>query len=943
MQDQVYKEARPASGITVDDLRRALLNGGDISFLTPVLKRALKDPPVAVAPTLGIPLALPDPALLLAGDERLKALLRSWQNEAELPGGPVENVELMLLPLPPHGRNAAGCLARFIDGLKPDVLALDSAPNETASALLYTLSLPAAVGLTVYAEMRLKGDGKPYGSRVFYPGSLDETAVLEGLVRNIPVVPVGKPYAAGNPALDTADEDVVDEAMSGIAIKEAYEKADELLENSPYAKLLADAAERAGSALENSVSVHINHKLAREAKYAASRLADLASVLNRPDKKTRVLAVIDMKHYPAVKHCAGLILSGAREDNYVRPENPAPGQILMLGRHAAANAADIALAEKSPLQALFEQGLTEWSAGIQKEHLSEDAADRYIASTMERLRTHPLVLKGASVRGSLGFKEVTGSLAALDTGVTRETLAKAAFITLPPRIRLKPGVKETRESVVADTVKEALYGIEFYRTVYDITGSAEWLSPDDINRLLEEMSRKKKPGEEPAGDKNYEALLKALAAQKLIRRDIEGNLNLTSQSIERLLKALEARAREGKISEGSYNREKARLEEMLASAREGEREIPAKELAAMVMDFMDMVDRGFEKEWGRDINPLRVFLFYRLLVDDGNGLSPWQSDALELKRRLNMLEKRGILRVPFGAAERSLSGLGLLSLLEYLEPRNVELKKLRMSLSQGKSALAERTEEVRHYTAADTYRDISFRHTLKEIARQKKELHSVRRGDFRVFTRPEKWQHTDTVLCLDTSGSMVEHRKLIYARLAAASIAMAAKESEDRVAVVSFEDAGRTSVPFSDDNNSLVNDYLTALAPNGATNIGDGIKCAVDLLTRDPNHNKRRIYLITDGEPNAISEKALNRLKGKTPGDLTEEAALVEVRRAAARGITLSVIFLAAEKRKGDTFVKNLARAGKGRVIVLNCRDEEPVLKDTVFQPADYVEYRYGY
>jgi Mg-chelatase subunit ChlD len=135
---------------------------------------------------------------------------------------------------------------------------------------------------------------------------------------------------------------------------------------------------------------------------------------------------------------------------------------------------------------------------------------------------------------------------------------------------------------------------------------------------------------------------------------------------------------------------------------------------------------------------------------------------------------------------------------------------------------------------------------------------------------------------------------------------------------------------------------LVALGANGATNIGDGIKCAVDLLTRDINHNKKRIFLITDGEPNAISEKAMKSLKDKAgaPGDLTEEAALVETRRAAARGITLSVIYLAAEKIKGYEFAKKIARAGKGRVIMLNCRDERPVLPLNLPRPTDFHEYR---
>ncbi len=941
-----YSDGKLIPGITISDVKRALANGGDVSFLAPVLARALNNPPLAVAPSLEVPLLLPEADLLLLDKgNRLRELAKSWRQGEEQRALSLANIELILLPLPPHGRNVAAYLECAITGLKPDVLALDEAEGELASTMLYTFSLPAAIGITVYAGIRLKDEGKPYGSRIFYPGSLSETAVALGWLNQIPVVPVGKPYPPGSSALKVADEDVEDEDSSGLHIQEAYRNIDVFLENKPYLSLLAESAERAGLSLENSVSIHINHKLIREAKYAASRLLDFASFVNNPEKKTVILAVLDMKHYPGVKRYLELMLAGVMEENYVRPEGSASQVMLMLGRHAASNPPEAPVPEKTPLTVLFEKTLEEWSHLKQKESLGEELVDKHIAVILERVRTHPQVLRGASVRGSLGLKEVVESLAELNSGITRESLEKAALITLPARLRLKPGTKESKESVVSDTVKEVLYGIEFYHTIYKIVteGNASWLSPEEINRLLESLSRGKKPegAVDEANDKNTnEKLLKALAAQKFIQRSLEGGYVLTSKSIERLLEDLEQRAREGKLSPDTYDLEKTRLEEMLFAARESEYEIPSKELAGMVMDFMDVVDKGFEKDWGKDINFLRLFLYYRMKYESGNKHAPWQKDWTELKHRLEMLERRGILKTSLNGGERTVSGLGLATLLEYLEPRNEELKSLREGITRSKTIISLRSEEIRPLTAANTYRDISFRHTLKEIAKQKKELSGVRRSDFRVYTKPQLKQHTDIVLCLDTSGSMAEHRKLIYARLAAAAVASAAQKSDDRTAVVSFEDAGRTSIPLSDESNGLVNDYLAVLGASGATNIGDGIKCAVDLLTRDLNHNKKRIFLITDGEPNAISEKALNQLKGKTPGDLTEEAALVETRRAAARGISLSVIYLAAEKIKGYAFVKNIARAGKGKVIMINCRDEEPILKEYGQKYVEYQEYR---
>jgi Mg-chelatase subunit ChlD len=942
MTGQIFQGIK--NGITPADIERALTNGGDISFLKPLLAQALNSPPVEIAATLETPQLLPETnALIPGGAKALSRLVALWGKGEGYRGESLANIGLTLLPLPPDGQNVAAYLEAAIKEVDPEILALDASDGELSATLRYTLSLPAAAGATAFAEIRLKEDGKPYGNRVFYPGGRDEIAILAAMLGRRPLLPVGKPYPAGDAALKKSDADVEDEDSSGLHIQDAYLALDEFLENKPYLSLLAEQAARTGATLENSVSPHINHKLIREAKYAASRLLDLAYFVNDPAQKTRILAVLDMKHYPAVARSIELILRGHNEDNYVLPGEDGKAPLMMLGRHSFAAPPDGGHPEKTGVAGLFTRSLAAWSGAKAREKLDAAAVDNYIALIMERVRTHPLVARGGSVRGSLGLKEVTLSLAQLDTGINRDKIEKAALITLPARLRLKPGTKLSREAVVSETVKEVLYGIEFYRTSYKIAdeGGNDWLSPEEINRLLESLGQEKKPGQDGSqtGDKEKDdKLLKALEAQKLLRRGAGGGFILTSRSLERLLEDLERRRLTGKMAPADYNREKARLTAMLSAARAGEHAISPREVAGMVLDFMDVVDTGFGREWGREIGFLRMFMYYRMKVESGVLLPPWQTDWTVLKERLDALEKRGILKTsPQG--ERTVSGLGLALLLEYIQPRNQELKNLRESIIQQKTLLPTRNEGIRPFTAVNTYRDISFRHTLKEVAKQRKELENVRKSDFRVFMKPRQRLGTDIVICLDTSGSMAEHRKLVYARLAAAAIAAAARENGDRTAVVSFEDAGRTSIPLSDESNDLVNDYLAALVAIGATNIGDGVKCAVDLLTRDTNHNKKRIFLITDGEPNAISEKALKSLKDKTggPADLTEEAALVETRRAAARGLTVSVIYLAAELMKGYNFAKNIARAGKGRVIMLGGRAEGPFLGE---EPPEYVQYQ---
>lgn len=938
MAAQIFQGIR--SGITLTDVKRALTNGGDVSFLKPVLARALNNPPLDVAATLEVPLTLPDAGLLLSGGgSRLAELIEMWCRGEGYRGESLAHIELQLLPLPPHGKNVAAYLERVINEVKPDILALDAAEGEVSSTLRYAVSLPAAFGTTVYADIRLEEGNEPYGKRLFYTGSLAETAIVRAWLDKLPLVPVGQPYWPGDEELQTSDEDIEDEDGSGLHIQSAYQQMDGFLETGPYLSLLLENAGRNGEVLENSVSIDVNHKLIREAKYTASRLLDLAYFLNNPEKKTRILAVLDMKHYPGVSRYLTTMLSGGFGTGYVEPDDIKPETMMMLGQHGVAKAYGVDLPGKTATQRLFEQAFVEWADAKSKEVLDAVSVDRFIAGIMERVRTHPHVLKGASVRGSLGLKEIVSGLSELSSGVTREKIEKAALITLPPRLRLKPGVKPSREDVVSESAKEALYGIEFYRTVYSPGGANPWLSPEEINRLLEALSQKKKPERDKKSGVDEEKRLKYLEANKLVRRSVEG-LVLTARSIERLLQYLEERSRAGKISAEEYEKEKARLKDMLAAAQKSEYELSAREIAEIVIDLMEVVDKGYEKTWGNDINFLRLFTYYRLKLEGGQILTSWQKDFTDLKYGLDLLERRGILKTsPLG--ERTLSGQGLAALLGYVQPRNQELMSLKTSITRNRIPLSVRGDEIRPFTVVNSYRDISFRHTLKEVARQQKELENIRQSDFRVYLKPRKLLATDIVICLDTSGSIADHRKLIYERLGAAAITAAAKENGDRTAVVSFEDAGQTSIALSDESNDQVNDFLAALRAKGGTNMGDGIKCAVDLLTRDLNHNKKRIFLITDGEPNAISEKAMKSLQGKKemPKDLTEEAVLVETRRAAARGITVSVIFLAADEMKGYNFVKSVARAGKGSVIMLNCRDGEPIIREPVKKKVGSSQY----
>ena len=176
---------------------------------------------------------------------------------------------------------------------------------------------------------------------------------------------------------------------------------------------------------------------------------------------------------------------------------------------------------------------------------------------------------------------------------------------------------------------------------------------------------------------------------------------------------------------------------------------------------------------------------------------------------------------------------------------------------------------------------------------------------------------SDIVLCVDISGSMRYQHKLAYARLAAAGLARAAMENGDRVGVVTFDNFGRTVMPLTSQSQEII-DYISNINAGGNTNIGDGIKCATELLLREPKHHQKHTVLITDGQPTAISEKAYNRLNPDEEKDLTEEYAILETRKASSSGVKVSIFHITNGEEDGKGFAEKVARVGKGQVRRIN-------------------------
>lgn len=131
-----------------------------------------------------------------------------------------------------------------------------------------------------------------------------------------------------------------------------------------------------------------------------------------------------------------------------------------------------------------------------------------------------------------------------------------------------------------------------------------------------------------------------------------------------------------------------------------------------------------------------------------------------------------------------------------------------------------------------------------------------------VFARPSSqidatsiahFQQRDIVLVLDYSGSMLTRDK--YKALKEAvkdfcDVVEAVGNGKDRVAMISYSDAATLQSGFASNLNP-VRSRIDASVYNGATNIYDGLKTAIDLVNGSARPaSDRMVILLTDGLAN---------------------------------------------------------------------------------------------
>jgi Mg-chelatase subunit ChlD len=898
------------------DLRRAALAGGDISAFCRVYAEALGCPPELVPADLTRPLNLG----IYAGTADA-----AWAI-AEVKGPPPaagkSGGELSLLGFAEPQKGTRAFLARLIDDLTPGLVLLDLAPIELSAWRAYSHSLDCALGLAVGAQVISTdlAEGLPRIS--FEPGSLSEAAVLHCAINNIPIAGISPPPSSRAltpvPNQGFSDLEELEAAVRPVEPESTARDYDAFLATCRDVATALRRARIVSQAGLQRLGADSREKTIDEARYLASRAFDL---LHSPPVtgRTKVLALIKLQHLTDFEYILGLLQQGLMSETYLPPKGgPEPHRLTLTGRVTAAREEqpDSQPGPEGLGQILFSARFNDYVKSVEAKDLSPDEARLLVSHIARRTRTLPEIKRGVSVRGSLAFQEIVQGLALIEGHLTPRVVQKAAMISLPPRLLLAKS-RDPRK-LVEEITKEEIFQMRFGHPDKPASSPAD---PRSINAeaLKQLRAIEKAKGSVPAGqpDRGAPAVvesqpdvetLSSLERKNLLRRDENGQYSLTRKALRYLMDDLERRFKSGEIDEAEYQKQKSRLVSKMSKLSQPQYSLSRGELASTVMEMIDAQDR----QWNSEINFNALHVYYHIKDSaEGAFLSPQKRDYFALKRLIDDMATRNIISPTQDSGGFVLTALALEVLLKQLIRPRKDSPASRLS---GRSPIpgGERKHEVRRYSSCDPFRAISFRHTLREAARQRKELNQLRRADFRVFLKLNQKPRLDIVLCLDTSGSMGFQQKLIYARLAAAGLIESALKEGHRVGIVAFNDRGQVSVPLTDSNRSGLLNCLATLVARGNTNVGDGIRASREILAGAPGKNQQNIILISDGQPSAISQNAYDHLQGSAGRDLTQESAFFETRLAVASGIQLSVIHVAARNESSDTFMKELARFGRG-------------------------------
>lgn len=956
--------------IRLEDMRQALLNQGDVAILYQTLKKTLKNPPLAEIKTTPT-------ALLKPLNPELAEVVESWIEGRALSKKSTPGIKLKIKPAIPYGRILSKFIEASITEFKPDVVVLDTPPvTGLGAGNFYTFSLHNMVGLPLLVET-LSSEGVLWDKSAFFSGSLLETTIIKCYLEHIPLVPIGIP-ARKAPSrteqifqqfLDKVYDDF-DQSLSILSTdRDLQKRAQQLLTQIWY----------------SSPSLQEEREyLIDECCYLASRIAELCAKVK---KGYRILFFVELKHISDLEPLLETLKKGTHfwEEFYQPPlgiGKPSHYQaseegIDHLWEYAKAKGPSSTLCQK-----LFKRAFQKWETKITKEPLSSSSADRFITHILNTTRNHPEIERGASVRGSLALREVAQGYAHLEVGLNRSALYQASLITLPHRIQMKPGNKREPLSIIKEISQEVLYGFSHHPEAKQIKhpkslpltrenlkqalegltdvalkhtkeqksfSSQDWALTQEVMKhplVQEALQNANYP---PESQEALNRLLEELEKRGLLQHLTPDQYTLTEKGKESLIERLKQKLERGEISPDKLKEMMSQIKKLPTSSGIPMK-IPKEKMSQFLAELMDAQHQGRSLHTSLE----DIYVHYTLREKKGVKTDPEKLDYQKLQIMIHQLEEKDLLKVSGTRMKHyTLTSRALSRLLEELIPKSSSSFLTRHAFK--KEHEIEKTE-VRRYKKGDVYRDISIRHTLKEMIKQGKTLKDIGQKEFRAFDKKPCAQ-LDIVLCVDVSASMKEQSKLRYAKLALAGLAKAALDKKDRVGIVVFSNVGNVVTPLTDDYRTIM-DSVIKLRADQYTNIGNGLLHARKMLLRDKSGNKKHIILISDGQPNAalsttaeeeerfknedrIPNGVIYRYQSATPfrGDnwktkeqLGTKHAIKEARVTRDNDIKISVLLITHQDELGEWTARKIAQIGRGKFYKVKTVESMPLEALQMFQ-----------
>ncbi len=273
-----------------------------------------------------------------------------------------------------------------------------------------------------------------------------------------------------------------------------------------------------------------------------------------------------------------------------------------------------------------------------------------------------------------------------------------------------------------------------------------------------------------------------------------------------------------------------------------------------------------------------------------------------IRRKAEELGKKGLISKDYSITDKGWELSGIVALLEelnFLHQKSAFGERFRK-----KAKGTEPGQDHRRFSAGHRFADIDMRKTIRIAA---KRGHSrIGKEDIRVVRRESK-SLLNVVFALDASSSM-RGQKLAQCKRSALSLAFNAIRNKDNVGIVVFGADLKAVVEPTRDFGRIVRTIMRARA-GSLTNIALTIRRAAELLLK--SKGDKHIILITDSKP--------------TAGERPKEDALREVRKARARGITLSIIGIELDEESAG-FSESLVETGGGRLYIVRNVEELSLL-----------------